>query len=68
MRDKKLYFDDKSDQADRQTDRLVMYNYLPEDPGVVITSVKALVGRHHSVEQTLAGVEAAQALDQPPVP
>ena len=63
MRDKQLYFDDKSDEADSP-----LYNYLPEDPSVVIGSVKALVCRHHSVEQALAGVETAQALDQPSVP
>ena len=66
MRDKQLYFDDKSDEADRQN-RLLVYNYSPEDPSVVIGSVKALVCRHHSVEQALAGVEAAQALHQPSV-
>ena len=39
----------------------------PEDAGVVILRVEALVGGDHAVEQPLAGVEAAQALDQPSV-
>ena len=39
----------------------------PEDAGVVILRVEALVGGDHAVEQPLAGVEAAQALHQPPV-
>ena len=39
----------------------------PEYPGVVVLGVEALVGRHHPVEEALAGVEAAQALHQPPV-
>ena len=45
-----------------------MYHYLPEDPGVVISGVKALVCWDYSVEKALAGVETTQTLDQPSVP
>ena len=45
-----------------------MCNYSPEDPRIIIAGLEALVSRHYSVEQTLAGVETAQALDQPSVP
>ena len=43
------------------------HNILPENAGIIILSMKALVSRNYSVEQTLARVEAAQALHQPPV-
>ena len=42
-------------------------NILPENAGIIILSMKALVSRNNSVEQTLAGVEATQALNQPSV-
>ena len=56
---RQICFDDRAQFA--------KIDIIPENATVVILSVEALVRRDDSVEQTLAGVETAQTLDQPPV-
>ena len=56
---RQICFDDRAQFA--------KIDIIPENATVVILSVEALVCRDDSVEQTLAGVETAQTLDQPPV-
>lgn len=56
---RQICFDDRAQFA--------KIDIIPENATVVILSVEALVRRDDSVEQSLAGVETAQTLDQPPV-
>ena len=56
---RQICFDDRAQFA--------KIDIIPENATVVILSMEALVCRDDSVEQTLAGVETAQTLDQPPV-
>ena len=42
-------------------------DHLPEDAGIFIGRVESLVGWNNPIEESLARVQTAQALDKPPV-